>query len=222
MDSLRMNVCVAVRYGARAAGHKAATVLIALGLAGAAAADPVRIVALGDSLVHGYGLLPEDGFVPQLERWLAAEGVEATVANAGVSGDTTAGGRARLAWSVGEGADALVVVLGGNDLLRGIDPAVSRENLSALVAEARAMGMPVLLGGMRAPGNYGADYKTAFDAIYPEIAEAQGALLYPEFLAGVTDDPRLWQADGLHPNADGVGVIVEGMGPLVLELIASE
>ncbi|MEL6220373.1 MAG: arylesterase, partial [Pseudomonadota bacterium] len=164
---------------------------------------------------------PEDGFVPQLERWLAAEGVEAPVANAGVSGDTTAGGRARLAWSVGEGADALVVVLGGNDLLRGIDPAVSRENLSALVAEARAMGMPVLLGGMRAPGNYGADYKTAFDAIYPEIAEAQGALLYPEFLAGVTDDPRLWQPDGLHPNAAGVEVIVEGMGPLVLELIGT-
>lgn len=179
----------------------------------------MRLVALGDSLVHGYGLPPEQGFVPQLEAWLVAAGAEVTVANAGVSGDTTAGGLARLDWSVGDSADALIVVLGGNDLLRGLEPSLSRANLDALVEKARAKGLPVLLGGMRAPGNYGADYKTAFDAIYPEVAAAHEALLYPEFLAGVTEDPSLWQSDGLHPNAAGVARIVEGIGPMVLELV---
>lgn len=213
---------VALRYGAAGAARKAGALAFAAGVAvaPAAVAEPVRIVALGDSLVHGYGLPPEQGFVPQLGAWLERQGVEAAVVNAGVSGDTTAGGRARLGWSLGDGgADALIVVLGGNDLLRGIDPVVSRENLSALVAEARGMGLPVLLGGMRAPGNYGAAYKAAFDAIYPEVAAAEGALLYPEFLAGVTEDPGLWQDDGLHPNAAGVARIVEGIGPMVLELI---
>lgn len=184
------------------------------------AGEPARLVALGDSLVHGYGLPPADGFVPQLEAWLQAQGADVVVANAGVSGDTTAGGRARLDWALGDAeADGLIVVLGGNDLLRGIDPAASRENMDALVAAARAKGLSVLLGGMRAPGNYGAAYKSDFDAIYPDVAEAHGALLYPEFLAGVTEDPSLWQADGLHPNAAGVARIVEGIGPLVLSLL---
>ena len=189
----------------------------------AAAAEPVRIVALGDSLVHGYGLPPADGFVPQLERWLEAEGAAAEVINAGVSGDTTAGGLARFDWSVGGapgGADALIVVLGGNDLLRGIDPAATRENLDALLGKAGAARLPVLLSGMEAPGNYGGDYKAAFDAIYPELAAEHGALLDPFFLAGVTEDPAYWQEDGLHPNAAGVARIVERIGPRVLELVA--
>lgn len=190
-------------------------------VAGAALAGP-RIVALGDSLVHGYGLPPDQGFVPQLERWLQANGLpEAEVVNAGVSGDTTAGGLARLDWSLGEGADGLIVVLGGNDLLRGIDPAVSRDNLDRLVGDARARGIPVLLGGMRAPLNYGEDYKAEFDAIYPDLAAEHDARLYPEFLAGVTEDRTLWQADGLHPNADGVAVIVTRIGPEVLSLVGA-
>ncbi len=202
----------------------AGLLLLAL-LAGSAAAsaEPVRIVALGDSLVHGYGLPPEDGFVPQLARWLDDQGAKATVINAGVSGDTSAGGLARFEWSVGGapgGADALIVVLGGNDLLRGIDPAATRENLAALLAKADMSGLPVLLSGMQAPGNYGAAYKAAFDAIYPELAAEHGALLDPFFLAGVTDDPALWQADGLHPNAEGVAMIVKRIGPSVIELVA--
>lgn len=188
-------------------------------MAAPAAAGPT-IVALGDSLVHGYGLPPDEGFVPTLEDWLHENGApEAEVVNAGVSGDTTAGGRARLDWSLSGGADALIVVLGGNDLLRGIDPATTRENLDAILEEADARGLPVLLGGMEAPLNYGREYKEAFDSIYPELAEKHGALLYPSFLAGVAEDRSLWQEDGLHPNADGVEVIVEGIGPKVLELV---
>lgn len=185
-----------------------------------AGAEPPTIVALGDSLVAGYGLAQGDGFVPQLERWLDANGAPAAVVNAGVSGDTTAGGLARLGWTLeGREADALIVVLGGNDLLRGIDPGASRANLDALLGEADARGLPVLLGGMRAPGNYGPDWKAAFDAMYPELAETHDALLYPYFLEGVVEDRSLWQDDGIHPNADGVSVIVEGLGPQVLTLL---
>lgn len=209
---------VAVRYGAGRAARNLALVLALA--AGPALAEGPRIVALGDSLTHGYGLPPSDGFVPQLEDWLRRNGApEATVVNAGVSGDTTAGGLARLEWSLSDGADALIVELGGNDLLRGIDPAASRANLDAILTKARARGLPVLLSGMRAPGNYGPDYKQAFDAMYPELAAKHGALLDPFFLAGVTEDRSLWQDDGLHPNAKGVKVIVERIGPLVLKLL---
>ena len=178
------------------------------------------MVALGDSLTHGYGLPPAEGFVPQLNAWLAARDADVTVQNAGVSGDTTAGGRARLDWSLADGGDALIVALGGNDLLRGVDPASSRENLDAILTEADARGLPVLLSGMRAPGNYGPEFKRAFDAMYPELAEEHGALYDPFFLAGVAEDRSLWQSDGIHPNADGVAVIVERLGPMVLELAA--
>ncbi len=185
------------------------------------AAEPVRVVALGDSLTHGYGLPPVEGFVPQLEAWLAENGApEITVVNAGVSGDTTAGGLARLEWSLAGGADALIVALGGNDLLRGVDPEASRENLDAILTEADARGLPVLLSGMRAPLNYGADWKAAFDAMYPELAAEHDALYDPFFLEGVSEDRTLWQSDGLHPNAQGVARIVERIGPLVLELAA--
>lgn len=191
----------------------------AIALAGAALAE-TRVVALGDSLTHGYGLPPADGFVPQLEGWLRRNGAEdVTVVNAGVSGDTTAGGLARLEWSLGDGADALIVELGGNDLLRGIDPAASRANLDAILRKAGERGLPVLISGLEAPGNYGPDYKRAFDAMFPELAEEYGALLDPSFLEGVQDDRSLWQPDGIHPNAAGVAVIVERIGPLVLELV---
>lgn len=191
----------------------------AIALAGAASAE-TRVVALGDSLTHGYGLPPADGFVPQLEGWLRRNGAkDVTVVNAGVSGDTTAGGLARLEWSLGDGADALIVELGGNDLLRGIDPAASRANLDAILRKAGERGLPVLISGLEAPGNYGPDYKRAFDAMFPELAEEYGALLDPSFLEGVQDDRSLWQPDGIHPNAAGVAVIVERIGPLVLELV---
>ncbi len=191
----------------------------AIALAGAASAE-TRVVALGDSLTHGYGLPPANGFVPQLEGWLRRNGAEdVTVVNAGVSGDTTAGGLARLEWSLGDGADALIVELGGNDLLRGIDPAASRANLDAILRKAGERGLPVLISGLEAPGNYGPDYKRAFDAMFPELAEEYGALLDPSFLEGVQDDRSLWQPDGIHPNAAGVAVIVERIGPLVLELL---
>jgi acyl-CoA thioesterase-1 len=218
------------RYGARllrrnltaAAGAVLALVLAATAAGGPAqAADPVRIVALGDSLVHGYGLPPQDGFVPQVERWLHDNGAtEVTVANAGVSGDTTAGGLARFEWALAEGGDALIVVLGGNDLLRGIDPASSRANLDALLDKAEAADLPVLLSGLVAPLNYGADWKAAFDAMYPDLAQKHDALYDPSFLAGVAEDRSLWQPDGIHPNAAGVGVIVERLGPLVRDLVA--
>lgn len=195
-------------------------------LAGQTAAEPVRIVALGDSLTQGYGLAPEDGLVPQLRRWLAAHGVEAEVVNAGVSGDTTAGGAARVEWTLAGGADALIVALGGNDMLRGLDPAAARENLEKILAAADRAGVPVLLIGIAAPANYGPDYKAAFDAIWPELAAAHGALLVPDLLAPLRAAQaagqameRLMQPDGLHPSAEGVRRIVEAIGPVVMALV---
>ena len=211
-------------YGAlRAARNLVAAIVIT---ASPAAAD-VTVAALGDSLTQGYGLAPEEGFVPQLQRWLDAQGAEATLLNAGVSGDTTQGGLSRIDWTLTPEVGALIVALGGNDLLRGIDPDLSRANLDGILKAAAARGLPVLLVGMTAPGNYGADYKAAFDAIYPELAAQHGALLHPDFLgalAAVEDRQdalrRYMQPDGLHPSAEGVALIVEDIGPAVLELIA--
>src|SRR6056297_532410 len=188
------------------------------------AGAPVTVLALGDSLTQGYGLPQEDGLVPELRRWLAGRGIAAEIVNGGVSGDTTAGGAARVGWSLTPEVDAMMVALGGNDLLRGIDPEVSRANLDAILAEADARGVEVLLVGMTAPGNYGAGYKDAFDAIYPDLAEKHGVLLAPDFFAGLgAGDPaalqRFFQPDGIHPNADGVARIVEGLGPHVARLI---
>ncbi|WP_170573966.1 arylesterase [Ruegeria atlantica] len=191
----------------------------------AATAEQVVIAALGDSLTQGYGLPEQDGFVPQLDRWLRAQGAEVRLINAGVSGDTTAGGAARVDWTLTPDVDAMIVALGGNDLLRGIDPAVSRTNLEAIVQTAEASGVDVLLIGMQAPGNYGAEYKAAFDAIYPELAAAYGTAYAPGFFTGLTaeGDPdaarRYMQSDGIHPNAEGVILIVESLGPYVLELV---
>lgn len=189
---------------------------------------PLVIAALGDSLTAGYGLAPEDGLVPQLQAWLAAQGeTGVTIVNAGVSGDTTAGGRARLDWTLTPDVGGLIVTLGGNDMLRGLPPAEARANLEAILAGASARDIPVLLVAMSAPANYGPDYKAEFDAIYPNLAEAQGALLHPDFFAPLTEaagaDPAAlqayMQADGIHPNAEGVGLIVASLGPSVRALV---
>ena len=176
-------------------------------------------MAFGDSLTHGFGLAQNDGFVPQLQRWLAAKGRNVKVINLGVSGDTTEGGRARLAWALADGADALILELGGNDLLRGIDPKRSRANLDAMMTELGNRKIPVLLAGLTAPLNYGPEWKKAFDGMFTDLAKAHGALLYPSFMKGVVGERALLQRDGIHPNADGVAVIVKGIGPLVLELL---
>jgi len=192
-----------------------------------AAAGTVTIAALGDSLTQGYGLPAEQGFVPQLEAWLAEQGADVALINAGVSGDTTAGGAARVAWTLSDGVDAMIVTLGGNDLLRGLAPEVTRANLEIILQEAQKAGVPVLLIGMQAPGNYGPAYKAAFDAAYPELAAAYGTLYTESFFAGLEglrDDPgamtRYMQPDGIHPSAEGVERIVAALGPKVLELVA--
>lgn len=192
-----------------------------LALPAPGAERPLRIVAIGDSLTAGYGLAQGEGFVPQLQAWLRANGAPGVeVIDMGVSGDTTSGGRARLDWALGDGADAVILELGANDMLRGIDPGIARANLAAMLAQLQARGLPVLLAGMKAPLNYGPDYKTAFEAMYPELADQYGARLYPFFLDGVVgpDMGSLMQEDGLHPNAAGVARIVAGIGPQVLEL----
>jgi len=197
---------------------------------GIAAAEPVTVVALGDSLTAGYGLADQSqGFVPVLEAWLKAKGHDVVVQNAGVSGDTTAGGLARIGWALGPEADALIVTLGGNDLLRGIDPAASKLSLDGILKEAAARKLPVLLVSMKAPGNFGPEYKTAFDGMYGELATQYGTLLADDFFAGLRAagadpaDPasmaKFMQADGLHPNPDGVKLIVEGLAPKVEELL---
>ncbi len=184
------------------------------------------IAVLGDSLTHGYGLRPEAAFPAQLERWLTDRGHAVEIRNAGVSGDTSAGGRARLDWTLSEDVDAVIVELGGNDLLRGIDPAETRANLDAILAALEARGVPALIAGLPAPGNYGPDFKRDFDAIFPELAASRGAILYPDFLAGLgaRGDPAaaraLMQPDGIHPNAQGVARIVADIGPSVESLIA--
>ena len=158
--------------------------------------------------------------MPQLDEWLAGQGRGAVeVVNMGVSGDTTSGGRQRLDWALADGADAVILELGANDMLRGVDPALARANLDAMLAELEERNLPVLLAGMIALDNYGPDYKEAFDGMYPQLAETYDAILYPFFLEGVIDRPALMQPDGLHPNAAGVAEIVEGIGPQVLELI---
>jgi len=201
-------------------------------LGSAAQADEVVIAALGDSLTQGYGLPAEEGFVPQLQAWLDAEGVEAKIVNAGVSGDTTAGGLARVDWTLTPEVDALIVTLGGNDMLRGLDPAQARGNIDGILAAAEQAKVDVLLVGMSAPGNYGAGYKADFEGLYPTLAEQYETLFYPDFFTGLLAEEegaatarsetiqRYFQGDGIHPNAKGVALIVEDIGPSVAELAA--
>lgn len=188
---------------------------------GAAFADEVVIAALGDSLTQGYGLPNGDGFVPQLNAWLEAQNVAVDVRNAGVSGDTTAGGLSRVDWTLTDDVDGLIVALGGNDYLRGLDPAMSRQNLEGILTAAQTKGVPVMLVGLRAGSNYGPDYKAEFDSIYIDLAAEYDALLFPEFFEGLRDASAagdltsFMQADGIHPNVAGVAKIVDAMGPTV-------
>jgi acyl-CoA thioesterase-1 len=183
-------------------------------------AAPLRIVVLGDSLVAGLQLKALDAFPAQLERALKARGHPVEVVNAGVSGDTTAAGLERLRWAVPEGTDAVIVELGSNDALRGLDPARAKANLDSIIAAVKAGGAEVLLAGMLAPRNLGLDYTRSFDAIYPALAAKHGTLLYPFFLDGVALDSQLNLADGMHPNPKGVAEITRRILPVVEELIA--
>lgn len=187
----------------------------------ARAAEPVRIVALGDSLTAGYGLPNQSAFATKLQAALKAKGIDATVANAGVSGDTASGGLERLDWSVPDGTDAVIVELGANDALRGIDPALTEKALDAILTKLAARRIPVLFAGMKAPPNMGGDYTKAFDAIYPALAARHPVIFYPFFLDGVAADPKLNQGDGMHPSAAGVDVIVARILPSVERLIAT-
>jgi acyl-CoA thioesterase-1 len=182
--------------------------------------EPVRIVAFGDSLTAGYLLSPDDAFPHQLAVGLKARGHAVEIINAGVSGDTTAGGLQRLDWSVPDGTEAVILELGANDALRGMPPEEARDNLDAIVTRLKARGIEVLIAGMQAPKNWGEDYRQAFDLIFRELSTRHDTLLYPFFLDGVALDPALNLDDGLHPNAKGVARIVERILPVVEELIA--
>jgi acyl-CoA thioesterase-1 len=192
----------------------------ALGLPAPAADKPLQIVALGDSLTAGLGLESQDAFPAKLQKALAAKGIVVAISNAGVSGDTMSGGLARLDWSVPPGTDAVILELGANDALRGIDPAVTRHALDSILGALAKRKIPVLLCGMLAPRNLGSDYAQKFDAIFPDVAKANGLIFYPFFLDGVVTNRKLNQGDGLHPTAAGVDVIVAKIFPKVEELIA--
>ncbi|MEC9312225.1 MAG: GDSL-type esterase/lipase family protein [Pseudomonadota bacterium] len=212
----------------RVSGGLAALFLgFAASFGSAAQAEEVRILALGDSLTQGYGLPVEEGFVLQLQAWLQARGHDVVLVNGGVSGDTTRGGLARVDWSLTEDIDAMIVTLGGNDVLRGLDPEETRRNLDGILKAGQAKGVEMLVIGLQASGNYGPDYKAAFDAVHPDLAKAYGALYVPNFFAGLMGegaDPSaalgLMQADGIHPSGEGVARIVEELGPKVEELVA--
>ena len=178
-----------------------------------------EILAFGDSLTAGLGLPAEATFPSRLEARLKADGVGLHVVNAGVSGDTTAGGLARLDWALADKPDIVILELGANDALRGIDPKTVRANLDAMIGKIQATRAKLLLMGMRAPPNWGEDYQHEFERIYPELARAHGVTLYPFFLEGVAMDPKLNQPDGLHPNEQGVAALVDRIAPYVARLI---
>lgn len=209
------------RYRVRRAARNAlAACLLALAAPPADGAG-IRLAILGDSLTAGYGLAAADAFPVRLEAALRARGLAVTVLDAGVSGDTTAGGLARLDWLLADAPDRAMVALGGNDALRGLEPAETEANLAAIFAKLRAAGVPAMLVGMRAPPNLGAAYERAFNAVFPRLAARLGLPFYPFFLEGVAAAPGLNQADGLHPNAAGVSVMVERIAPPVAEWLAN-
>lgn len=179
-----------------------------------------RILALGDSLTAGYGLPAGQGFTFQLERALKARGLDVKVLNAGVSGDTTAGGLARLDWALGDKPHAAIVALGANDMLRGLDPGKAADNLEAIMRKFKARGVPVLLAGMRAAPNLGKDYAQSFNSIYPYLSVKYDAELYPFFLEGVAANPKLNLPDGIHPNAEGIAEMVRRILPYAERLVA--
>ena len=205
MATLMLVVAAGMGFSARAQG---------------AAMRPLKLVALGDSLTAGYGLPGEAAFPAVLERALRAKGYAVSIANAGVSGDTTSGGLARLDWSVPDGTDGVILELGANDMLRGIDPNIPRQALDEILARLRERGIPVLLTGMYASRNLGAEYVARFEAIFPDLAKKYGVPLYPFFLDGVAGVRELALPDGLHPTAKGVQVIVERILPTVERFVA--
>jgi acyl-CoA thioesterase I len=184
-------------------------------------AKPIRMVVLGDSLTAGYGVPAPAAFPVRLQKSLENNGIKVDMINAGVSGDTSSGGRDRLDWSVPDGTQAVILELGANDALRGTDPKVTRAALSDILARLKARGVAVLLCGMLAPPNYGSDYAARFNAIYPDLAKSFAVPLYPFFLEGVAADAKLNQADGLHPTAEGVDVIVKNILPSVEALVGA-
>jgi acyl-CoA thioesterase-1 len=198
-----------------------ATTLALPASAQTAAARPVKMVVLGDSLSAGLGLSAPAAFPARLQKALKAKGIDVDIINAGVSGDTSSGGRDRLDWSVPDGTEAVILELGANDALRGIDPKVTRAALADILTRLQARKIAVLLCGMVAPPNYGADYSTRFNAIYPDLAKAFQVPLYPFFLEGVASDARLNQADGLHPTAEGIDLIVKNILPTVEAFLSS-
>jgi acyl-CoA thioesterase-1 len=211
-----------MKQGALATAVVAAGMLLAAsGLQAnrAAAATPV-IVAFGDSLTAGLGLSEKDSFPAQLERALKARGQQVKVVNAGVSGDTAAAGLARLDWAMPDDASAVIVELGANDALQGLDPAATKATLEKIITELKARGLPILLAGMEAPRNLGQEYVDQFRALYADLAQRYDLILYPFFLDGVALDDKYTLGDGLHPNADGVARIVDGILPKVEELLA--
>lgn len=201
-----------------------ALILAMLALSGSMArGESLTLAALGDSLTAGYGLPVEAGLVPQLQTWLQDHGADVTVINAGVSGDTTTGALARVDWTLTPEVDALLLIIGGNDLLRGIDPAASRAAIDGILQKTAARSLPVLMVPMQALPNYGPDYVTAFNAIYPELSDTYGTGLTSDFFEPLRQQggemARFFQADGLHPNKLGVKTIVEVLGPQVLDLL---
>lgn len=193
--------------------------LVNLTAAWPAAAQPLRLLALGDSLTAGYGLANGDSFTARLERALKQRGYDVQIINGGVSGDTSAGGLARLDWVLGDKPDAAILELGANDGLRGLDPEATHGNLNAIIERLSAAGVKVLLAGMRAPPNLGRDYQQAFGGIYQRLSRDHDVVFYPFFLEGVAAQPSLNQADGMHPNAQGVQVIVDNILPYVERLL---
>ncbi|WP_047032855.1 arylesterase [Hoeflea sp. IMCC20628] len=180
---------------------------------------PLKLVGFGDSLMAGYQLQGDQGFPAQLQAALQQRGHDVEIIDAGVSGDTTSGGLARLDWSIPDGVDGVILELGANDALRGLPPETSRENLEAMISRLKERGIPVLLAGMLAPPNLGTDYETAFNAIYPELASEHELLLYPFFLDGVTGNSALQLPDGMHPNASGINKMVENILPVAEQFI---
>jgi len=201
--------------------HILGPILLILAIAAPAnAAQPVKILAFGTSLTQGYGLPPGTEFTAILEARLKQAGINAHIVNAGVSGDTSSDGLSRLDWSLADHPDAAIVEMGSNDALRGIDPTLTEKNLTAMLAKLKAAHVPVLILGMKAPRNFGPEYASAFDPIYPKLAKEFGVLLYPFMLDGVALNAKLNQADGIHPNPAGVKIIVDRMLPYVEKLIA--
>ncbi len=214
-------------YGGAARRFKQISLSIALLLATPPAfAAPITILAFGDSLTQGYGLPKDAGLVPQLETWLNRHGAKVTIINGGVSGDTTAGGLARIDWSLTDKVQAVIVTIGGNDYLRGIDPDTSRQNIAGILQVLQDRALPTLLNGIPAPANFGPQYQAKVRALYPELAAEFGTIFNPNYFAAITPmgavvpDAKFLQADLTHPNAEGVELIVEKLGPLVQTLLA--